>query len=246
MSDSTKSEQAYEDIRAERARQVAKGRDAAHDDKRAPGDWHDCLGRVLAKKHDERTTWVKVGSVAVAAIQSIDRWGGGDDACATCGEKLDGGRPCLDPDCPPYAGDPPPAVDGLGRVVEHLTVGPWEGADPPAPEDAAAAALRDEWLSVKWTPEARRNMPPWSLTVASEKRAWRALVAKMRRGPHDRADCPCGHESDEQGPCGGCNCADEPPECGFIHADLTCTLDKDHVGHHCPECTGVMCERHDV
>lgn len=27
-------------------------------------------------------------------------------------------------------------------------------------------------------------------------------------GPHDRADCPCGHKLGTQGPCGACNCAD--------------------------------------
>lgn len=44
---------------------------------------------------------------------------------------------------------------------------------------------------------------------------------------------------------GNAYCTDHAPECGFIHADLTCTLDKDHAGLHCPECSGMMCERHD-
>lgn len=67
------SEKAYEDIRAERARQIAKGRDAAIDDARTRSDWIDCLCKVLAKDIDRRAIWVKVGSIAVAAIQSIDR-----------------------------------------------------------------------------------------------------------------------------------------------------------------------------
>ena len=28
-------------------------------------------------------------------------------------------------------------------------------------------------------------------------------------GPHDRADCPCGHPLGTKGPCAGCNCADD-------------------------------------
>jgi len=29
-------------------------------------------------------------------------------------------------------------------------------------------------------------------------------------GLHDHEDCPCGHALGTIGPCGGCNCADEP------------------------------------
>lgn len=67
---------AYHDIRAERARQIAKGRTPEKDDKKTFGPWGTwlvCLDRVLEKERDERARWVKVGSVAVAAIQSIDR-----------------------------------------------------------------------------------------------------------------------------------------------------------------------------
>jgi hypothetical protein len=66
-----------EDVSAERARQVAKGRDAAHDDARSEGDWIQCVGSVVAnrsaKGYDDRAMWVKIAAVAVAAIESIDR-----------------------------------------------------------------------------------------------------------------------------------------------------------------------------
>ena len=29
-------------------------------------------------------------------------------------------------------------------------------------------------------------------------------------GLHDDPDCPCGHQPGTRGPCGGCNCADQP------------------------------------
>lgn len=40
------------------------------------------------------------------------------------------------------------------------------------------------------------------------------------RGPHDRPDCPCGHPWGEQGPCGGCNCADENPHEDFVVQEM--------------------------
>lgn len=67
-------ERAYEDIRAERERQIAKGRTPEKDDQRSGADWEECLALVSTRSaRDERTRMVKVGSVAVAAIQSIDR-----------------------------------------------------------------------------------------------------------------------------------------------------------------------------
>jgi hypothetical protein len=70
-------DRAYEDIHAERARQIEKGRTPEKDDERSLRDWFECLS-VVRDKHEydgrtERETWVKVGSVAVAAIESIDR-----------------------------------------------------------------------------------------------------------------------------------------------------------------------------
>jgi hypothetical protein len=38
---------AYDEIRAERARHVAKGRDAAHDDARPRAAWIECLDVVM-------------------------------------------------------------------------------------------------------------------------------------------------------------------------------------------------------
>ncbi len=64
---------AYIDIAGERARQVEKGRTSERDDARAPDGWLECLNLVLRKGHPARVLWVKVGSVAVAAIESIDR-----------------------------------------------------------------------------------------------------------------------------------------------------------------------------
>jgi hypothetical protein len=29
-------------------------------------------------------------------------------------------------------------------------------------------------------------------------------------GSHDHPECPCGHPTGTIGPCGGCNCADQP------------------------------------
>jgi hypothetical protein len=42
---------------------------------------------------------------------------------------------------------------------------------------------------------------------------WRKLSAnrRARLGPHDRADCPCGHPVGTRGPCAGCNCGDPAP-----------------------------------
>lgn len=85
---------AYERIQAERDRQVAKGRDDEHDDARTAADWTDCLRQVIGKtildlpgngtdggfealrtQHAERwrAFWTKIGSVAVAAIESSER-----------------------------------------------------------------------------------------------------------------------------------------------------------------------------
>jgi hypothetical protein len=67
----------YEDIQAERLRQVTKGRDAAHDDVRSHTDWIECLGKVIADQKSggpsARAMWIKVASVAVAAVDAIDR-----------------------------------------------------------------------------------------------------------------------------------------------------------------------------
>lgn len=68
---------AYEEIAEERKRQVAKGRDAAHDDARDAGQWGECIGAVFNKLHKSaispRTFFVKLGAIAVSAIESIDR-----------------------------------------------------------------------------------------------------------------------------------------------------------------------------
>lgn len=64
---------AYAAVRAERARQVAKGRTADKDDARSPGDWMRCLDLVLQGQHAPRALWAKVGSVAVAALESLAR-----------------------------------------------------------------------------------------------------------------------------------------------------------------------------
>ena len=72
---------AYDDIRAERERQVAKGRDAAYDDKSGFWDWLHCLDAVEAKlrcggfgdwEQGRRTFWIKVGAIAVGAVESHD------------------------------------------------------------------------------------------------------------------------------------------------------------------------------
>lgn len=36
------------------------------------------------------------------------------------------------------------------------------------------------------------------------------VVMSLGDGPHDRSDCPCDHDPEEDGVCGGCNCADVP------------------------------------
>ena len=66
---------AYDEIRAERGRQITKGRTPEKDDKRTSAEWTACLMGVLGDltAANERRRWVKVGSVAVAAIQSLDR-----------------------------------------------------------------------------------------------------------------------------------------------------------------------------
>jgi hypothetical protein len=75
-------ERAYVDIRAERQRQIAKGRTAEKDDERATADWDRCLDAVIwnKKNHGERALWIKIASVAVSAIQSFDRLAEGCEA----------------------------------------------------------------------------------------------------------------------------------------------------------------------
>lgn len=63
----------YGEVAAERAAQVAKGRDAAHDDARYEADWHECARRVLTKYNGTRALWIKLASVAISAVESIDR-----------------------------------------------------------------------------------------------------------------------------------------------------------------------------
>lgn len=82
------------------------------------------------------------------------------------------------------------ARDERARATAAPPDAPWEDAPPPAEEDRKAAAIRDEWLSVKWTPNARANIPPWSLTVASEKRAWRCVEKLVNDAVQDeRTEC---------------------------------------------------------
>lgn len=73
-------DRAHADIRAEEARQEAKGRDAAFDDARDIGQWFECLSTVVERNgyrgRTERETFVKIGCVAVKAIRSIDRLSG--------------------------------------------------------------------------------------------------------------------------------------------------------------------------
>lgn len=73
-------ERAYEHIRAERERSTAKGRDAAYYDKRTREDWMKCLREVFERflrcpvgSLGWARMWIKVGSIAVAAIQSHER-----------------------------------------------------------------------------------------------------------------------------------------------------------------------------
>jgi hypothetical protein len=70
-------EKAFYDIAAEHAAQVAKGRDAAKDDARVVSDWANCLMRIVMNKHETtygwRAMWVKIGALAVSAIESHDR-----------------------------------------------------------------------------------------------------------------------------------------------------------------------------
>lgn len=66
---------AFRDIAAERTYQVERGRDANHDDARAGHEpWLGCLVLVVARHASAwRRMWVKIGSVAVSAIESHDR-----------------------------------------------------------------------------------------------------------------------------------------------------------------------------
>jgi hypothetical protein len=59
---------------------VAKGHGAAADDARNAEQWGECIGAALAKLRrntiSPRVFFVKLGSIAVAAIESIDRKAG--------------------------------------------------------------------------------------------------------------------------------------------------------------------------
>jgi hypothetical protein len=66
------------DILQERQRQIANGRDAAFDDAREAVGFFDCLSLLCIRhlRRDEpgwRDMWVKIGSLAVSAIESFDR-----------------------------------------------------------------------------------------------------------------------------------------------------------------------------
>jgi hypothetical protein len=65
------------EILGERARQDAQWGGPAHDDKHLTDDWFDYIRRQMYKVEeedsDERQAFVKIASLAVAAIKSIDR-----------------------------------------------------------------------------------------------------------------------------------------------------------------------------
>jgi hypothetical protein len=73
-------ERAYNYIRAERRHQVAKGRGPEQDDERDRAAWFDCFrtirerfGRCPVGSIGWARMWIKIGSIAVAVIQSHER-----------------------------------------------------------------------------------------------------------------------------------------------------------------------------
>lgn len=67
---------AYDDIRAERARQDLQWGGPAHDDGHAVEDWCSYIGRQLyfvEVRPPVRDRLVKIAALAVAAIESLDR-----------------------------------------------------------------------------------------------------------------------------------------------------------------------------
>lgn len=77
----------YQEIMAERSAQIAKGRTEANDDRRSHWDWIQCLGSVVANRTTTRNMWIKIASVAVAAVESLDRLGAQEHPL--CGVKVD-------------------------------------------------------------------------------------------------------------------------------------------------------------
>lgn len=68
---------AYEEIAEKRAKMIARGRTAAIDDACTAEQWGECIGAcfmMLSKNAiSPRTFFVKLGAIAVAAIESTDR-----------------------------------------------------------------------------------------------------------------------------------------------------------------------------
>lgn len=93
---------AYDAVRAERERQIAKGRTPEKDDERTHPDWMACLAIVLRNEKDrgDRAVWVKVASVAIAAIQSMDRLASDEGEARICYDcddaALEGEDHCAD------------------------------------------------------------------------------------------------------------------------------------------------------
>ncbi len=174
-------DRAYDSIRAERAAQIAKGRTPEKDDARTEGDWRACLDRVLAKDYGkaDRRRWTKIGSVAVAAIQSIDR------RALTPAEEAEIVATPMTP--VGVAARPAPAADateearaqivestlrlcGVGLLVTHPSDGPpalqavvravdASRTGPQLDREALGRIVREVWIA--WAYEQAAPKPSW-------------------------------------------------------------------------------------
>lgn len=103
------------------------------------------------------------------------------------------------------------ARDGISMVFQLINTGDLElvhmldedGLECPQ-DDTCSCRIRRFMLLLQIAGAAQDT--PEALIARSYLE--RALPAP---GPHDRADCPCGHLLGTQGVCGGCNCADDEP-----------------------------------
>lgn len=71
----------YAELETERLRQDAEHGGAEHDDTHAPSDWRDFIEEHLARafrmdidRDTYRNQMLRVGALAVAAVESFDRW----------------------------------------------------------------------------------------------------------------------------------------------------------------------------
>ncbi len=65
---------AIDDIAHERDRMIARARrGAAHDDDRTQERWEKSLFGLLNAHYEPRHLWVKIGAIALRAIEAIDR-----------------------------------------------------------------------------------------------------------------------------------------------------------------------------